>query len=357
MAESQQGEKTEEPTQQRREDFRKRGQVAQTKELSSVFILLTSALMLWALARFFGSQVFDLFDKSLTDHLASASKAEGSLAALQFVGEKFVLLVLPCFAVLWVMSAISSLVQVGFLNNEEALELKFERLNPVEGFFRIFSLKNLVEGVKSILKLIVVALVTYFILKGEINAIPKLMDSSVLDIMIYCGRVTLHLFVALGIVLLVISGMDYFFQWWELEKEMKMTKQEVKEELKSREGDPLNRSRMRRLQRELANRRMMEDVKTADVIVTNPTHLAVALKYDPTKAPAPRVVAKGAGVVAEKIRELAKELRIPIVENKPLARTMFKSLKIGQVIPRELYAAVAEVLAFVFRLKRRRKGV
>jgi flagellar biosynthetic protein FlhB len=150
----------------------------------------------------------------------------------------------------------------------------------------------------------------------------------------------------------VLSAADYFFQRWELEKEMRMTKQEIKEEAKSREGDPLIKSRVRKIQREMANRRMMEKVPKADVIITNPTHIAVALKYS-ENLPAPQLVAKGGDLVAEKIKEIARENNIPIVENKPLARTIFKTLKLGQVIPRELFVAVAEVLAYVYKLKRK----
>jgi flagellar biosynthetic protein FlhB len=153
--------------------------------------------------------------------------------------------------------------------------------------------------------------------------------------------------------MLVLAGADYFYQRWELEKEMRMTKQEIKEEHKSREGDPMIRARIKRIQREMASKRMMTEVPKADVIVTNPTHLAVALKYDETMV-APTVIAMGADNVAMKIRELAKECNIPIVENKPLARAIFKTLKIGQQIPRELYTAVAEVLSYVFRLRKKK---
>jgi flagellar biosynthetic protein FlhB len=153
--------------------------------------------------------------------------------------------------------------------------------------------------------------------------------------------------------MLVLSAADYFYQRWDLEKEMKMTKQEIKEEIKSREGDPMIRARIKRIQREMASKRMMEDVPKADVIVTNPTHIAVALKYDDTMV-APTVIAKGADLIAEKIREMAREFNIPIIENKPLARSMFKTLKIGQTIPKELYTAVAEVLSYVYKLRRKK---
>jgi flagellar biosynthetic protein FlhB len=178
------------------------------------------------------------------------------------------------------------------------------------------------------------------------------MSFSVAQIMAFLGALTSRLMMGVGTFMLVLAAADYFYQRWDLEKEMRMTKQEVKEEIKSREGDPMIKARIKRVQRDIASRRMMEDVPKADVIVTNPTHIAVALKYSDTMV-APTVIAKGADLIAEKIREIARENNIPIVENKPLARTMFKTLKIGQQIPRELYTAVAEVLSYVFRLKRK----
>jgi flagellar biosynthesis protein FlhB len=179
------------------------------------------------------------------------------------------------------------------------------------------------------------------------------MTYSVEQILVYVGGVVFKLFFALGLITIGLAAADYFFQRWDLERQMMMTKQEIKEEVKQREGDPLIRQRIRRTQRDLANKRMMDDVKKADVIVTNPTHIAVALQYG-ANLPAPKLVAKGADLIAEKIRNLAREHNIPIVENKPLARTIYKTMKIGQVIPRELFVAVAEVLSYVYKLKKKK---
>lgn len=354
MAESENEERTEEATQTRREEFRNRGQVAQTRELSSVFMLVGTALLLYFLGRFFLIQVTELFDHSLGQFLVAAARKGEYVAAVQFALQKSALFLLPLFGLYLLMGFASTLVQVGFLYNEEALEPKLERLDPIEGFKKIFSIRSVVEGIKAILKLCCIGIVVYYIFRSEFAVIPQLVSYSLEQLLAYLGSMVFKLFMTVGIAMAVVSALDYFFNWWDLEKQMRMTKQEIKEEVKSREGDPLIRSRIRRLQREMASRRMMDEVKKADVIVTNPTHLAVALKYDSNKAPAPRVVAKGAGFIADKIRELAKQYNIPIVENKPLARTMFKTLKVGQVIPRELYTAVAEVLAYVFRLKRRK---
>ena len=210
------------------------------------------------------------------------------------------------------------------------------------------------EGLKALVKLAVIMLMASWLMKDQLMVLPSLIHFSVGEIFAFLGAVMTRLLAGVGLFMLFLAAADYLFQRWELEREMKMTKQEVREELKSREGDPLIKARIKRVQREIASRRMMEEVPKADVIVTNPTHIACALKYDDTMV-APRLIAKGADFMAEKIKALAREHGIPVVENKPLARTIFKTLKIGQTIPRELYTAVAEVLSYVFRLKKKRK--
>jgi flagellar biosynthetic protein FlhB len=347
-----QGEKTEEATQQRREDFRKRGQVAQTKELSAVFLLFSSLLLIWLMGRFFLTEIMDMFQVVLGKGVATVHASNDWVPFLQFAGKKMFVLVAPVGAVMWLISFSSTVIQVGFLYNEEALKFDPSRLDPVQGLKRVFSLKALVEGLKALCKLAVILGIAYLVLKDKVFELPYLMDKSIPQLFTYLGELILRLLGAVGAFMVVLAGGDYLFQRWELEKEMRMTKQEVKEEIKSREGDPLIKSRIKRLQREVATRRMMEDVPKADVIITNPTHIAVALQYNEGLV-APRVIAKGAESVAEKIKNLARENSIPIVENKPLARTIFKTLKIGQVIPRELYTAVAEVLSYVYRLKRK----
>ncbi len=351
-SEADQGERTEEATQQRREDFRKRGQVAQTREFASVLLLFTSVLLIWMLSSFFFRQIHEIFFASMGDDLVAAVRGGSFTHLATFAGVKFAYLVLPVLGVMWVIGFASTLIQVGFLYNEEALEVKWERMDPVQGFKRMLSLRALTEGLKAVLKLTVILALSYWLLKDQITALPKLMSFSMGEIFTFLGQLTVRLLAGVGFFMLGLAGLDYFYQRWDMEKEMRMTKQEIKEEHKSREGDPMIRARIKRVQREFAQKRMMEEVPKADVIVTNPTHIAVALKYDANMV-APTVVAKGADLIAEKIRELAREFNIPIVENKPLARTMFKTLKIGQMIPRELYTAVAEVLSYVYRLKRK----
>lgn len=347
-------ERTEEATQQRREDFRKRGQVANTRELGSVLVLLTSAFMLWFLGRFFLAQMSEIITKSLGPFLVEAARRGDYVPVTLFVLKKALFIVAPLVGILSIMGIAATVVQTGFLQNEEAFDFDLERINPISGFGRLFSLRALVEGVKAVLKLILVASVVAILVKDQIVKVPALVSLSVNQLVTFAGDLTVRLMGGVGIFMAVLAVADYFFQRWQLEKQMRMTKQEIKEEHKSREGDPMIKARIRRIQREMANKRMMSDVPKADVIITNPTHIACALQYDPRTMAAPKLVAKGAGAIAEKIKEIARQNNIPVMENKPLARTIFKTLKIGQAIPRELFTAVAQVLSYVYKLKRRK---
>lgn len=353
MADDEQGERTEQATDARREEFRKRGQVAHTRELGSAIVLLFSALGIYMLGRFFLSNLFELFNYAMGPELINTVRQGEYSEAARFAGQKVLWLILPVMGLATILGVASSVAQVGFLQVEDALKPDLNKLNPWEGVKKIVSLRGFVEWIKSLLKLVGISLVLYLLLKSEVGQIPYLMTYSVEQILVYIGSITFKLFFALGLITLALAAADYFYQRWDLERKMMMTKQEIKEEVKQREGDPMIKARIRRTQREMANKRMMEAVPKADVIVTNPTHIAIALKYS-DELPAPQVIAKGADLIAEKIRNIAKEHGIPIVENKPLARTIYKTLKIGQVIPRELFVAVAEVLSYVYKLKKKK---
>ena len=352
-SEADQGERTEDATQQRREDFRKRGQVAQTRELSAVLLLFSGVLIIWLMSRFMAHQMFEIFTFTLGDSMVDAVRQGDSATATRLAVTRTGMIILPIALVFWFVGFASSILQVGFIYNEEALEIRWDRMDPVQGFKRLLSLRALVEGLKAVLKVGVIMGLAYLLLKNQIQTLPQLMSFSIGQTFVFLGDLMIRLFAGVGLFMLCLAGFDYMYQRWDLENEMRMTKQEVKEEVKSREGDPLIRARIKRIQREIAGRRMMEDVPKADVIVTNPTHIAIALKYDENLI-APQIIAKGAELIAQKIKDIAREHGIPIVENKPLARTIFKTLKIGQTIPRELYAAVAEVLSYVYRLKKKK---
>lgn len=351
---SEDNEKTEQATDARREEFRKQGNVAHTKELASAVLLLAAAGSVYALGRFFFKNFYDLFHYSFGPDMVETIRHGEFTEAFRINGEKALILMAPVMGIAAILGVASSIVQVGFLQVEDALTPKFDKMNPVEGFKRVFSLRAVVEALKGILKMAAIGMVLYFLLRGEVHQIPYMMSFSIEQICTYVGAVVVKLLGGVGGVMLVLAGADYFYQRWDLEKKMMMTKQEVKEEHKQREGDPMIKSRIRRIQREMASKRMMADVPKADVVITNPTHIAVVLKYS-ENLPAPQIVAMGADHVAEKIKEIARENNIPIVENKPLARTIFKTMKIGQVIPRELFVAVAEVLSYVYRLRRKRR--
>lgn len=353
MADQSDQEKTEEATAQRREDFRRRGQVAQTRELSSVFILLGIAICTWMMGQFFLQQVLDIYELSYTSIQPHESGMSVILPLMGSLGLKAFYIMGPIFLMVVFLTSGSSILQVGFLFSEEALTPDINKINPVSGFKRIFSLRSLMEGLKSILKFLFIGGTAYVILKDSADTMPKLLFLGPAEILAYVSSTVFSLIIGIGGLMLVIALVDFLYQKYAMEEQMKMTKQEVKDEVKTREGDPLIKARIRKIQKEVAQKRMMADVPKADVVITNPTHLACALKYDPEKNAAPILIAKGQDLVAKKIREIAKENNIPVVENKPLARTIFKTMELGQVIPRELFAAVAEVLAYVFRMKRK----
>jgi flagellar biosynthesis protein FlhB len=264
-------------------------------------------------------------------------------------------LMTPLFVTVLIGSIAGNLLQTGFLFTLEPLAPKLSRLSVLQGLKRLFSPNSWLELPKSVIKIGAVGTITYLVVKGQAENIPSLMQLGVEAILSFIGTVSFKIFFYPCVALTALAVLDYAFQRWQYEQSLKMTKQEVREELKQREGDPLIKGRIRRIQMEVARRRMMEAVKQADVIITNPTTLAIALRYDAETMVAPRVVAKGAGFIAERIREIAHQTMIPIVENKPLAQTLFKVVAIGEHVPVSLYRAVAEILAYVYRLKEHRR--
>lgn len=353
MAEDQE-ERTEEATEARREEFRKRGQVAMTRELSTAVFFLISAGLIYVLGKFFLQNINEVFTQSMGGEFIQKIREGHVSEVLGSIGYKIIILTAPLFFISMIIGVVSQVLQTGFLQVEDALTPNFNKLNPLNSLGRIFSLKGVIELLKSTLKLTVIAFIIYSLLKSEIRQIPYLSGFSVEQLLSYVGGIVYKLLIGTGTFMLVLAVADYFFQKWQLEKEMMMTKQEIKEEHKSRDGDPLIKARIRKVQKEIANRKMMTEVPKADVIITNPTHIAVAIRYS-DKLPAPQMIAKGADFMAEKIKEIARENQIPIIENKPLARTIFKTMKVGQVIPRELFVAVAEVLSYVYRLRGKKR--
>ena len=343
-------ERTETATPYRREEFRKQGTVAMSREVLSVLMMGAVAFALYGSSHTILTQ-FSQLSHQYFGFLIRGEFEKNQLLEMRWgIFKSLTWMVFPILLTAMVAGVISSVIQVGFYFTTEPLTPKFERINPINGFDRIFSSQGFIEIFKALIKISIAAWVVWKFIKAETPQVGVLYQKSTMEIAVFTLTAVGKLLVSLLLFLAVVAGLDYAFQKFQLEKKMKMTRREAKEEFKLREGDPLIKSRIKSIQRKIASRRMMDAVPKSTVIVTNPTHLAVALQYEAGMA-APKVVAKGAGFVADKIKEIARANRIPIVENKPLARNMFKNIPIGQFIPRELYKAVAEVLSYVYKLR------
>jgi flagellar biosynthesis protein FlhB len=345
--------RTEQASAFRREEFRKQGKVALSRELVSVAMLLLVGGALYYsgahLLEQFGAvtKTFFRFDK-----MGVLGKND-LVTYTQVIVKAWAWACAPVFAVGFVTAVGAAAAQVGFHVTWEPLTPNWERINPVAGFGRLFSGKSVMEAAKGLVKLGVGGWLLWTFMKGLEPVVGTLFRRDVSEGLLLSIQLVGKMFLWLVAAFSVLAILDFSYQRWTMEKEMRMTKREAKDEFKLREGDPLIKARVRSMQRQIANRRMMKDVPKADVVVTNPTHFAVALKYDPTQMSAPKVVAKGADNIAKRIREIAKENRVPIVENKPLARTLFRDIDVGGYVPKELYKAVAQVLSYVYRLKGR----
>jgi flagellar biosynthetic protein FlhB len=344
-------ERTEQATPKRREEARQKGHVAKSMEVNAAVVLLAGVLALYAISGSWLVGMADLWRRSFSS-LASASVSADSVGnILATTALNLARFLAPVVGVAFVAGLLANVAQVGFVFSGEPLVPKWERISPVQGARRLLSARSLVELLKGILKIALVAWVVWAALKAEKERILLLTEQSPLQILAYLGSVSFKVALRAALVLLALALADYGFQRFEYERSLRMTRQELKEELKETEGDPLIKARIRSIQRALARRRMMKRVPESDVVITNPTELAVALKYDPKTMAAPTVVAKGARKLAQRIKEIAKEHGIPIVENKPLAQLLYRSVEVGMEIPVEAYQAVAEILAYVYRLK------
>lgn len=346
------GEKTEEPTAKRKSESRQKGQVPKSMDFSSAVIMLAAFFSLQFIAPYTYKEISGLMRSVFTQF----PTADFTIASFQIMfmdyGTVFLKASLPIMVVILIFGLVINYLQVGFLFTLQPLTPSLSKINPINGLGRMFSMQSMVELIKSIIKIGVVSFFIYRFAQNQVSQVAQLMHADLMDVMQFVGSLTLKLAFQIITVLLVLSILDYYFQWWQTNKNMKMDKQEVKEEMKQSEGNPQIKGKIKERQRALALKRMMQEVPKADVIITNPTHFAVALKYDADMA-APIVVAKGQDYIAQKIKAIAKEHTIVIVENKMLARTLYSSVEIGEIIPAELYQAVAEVLAYVYRLKKR----
>lgn len=351
MAENEDGmEKTEEPTEERREEFRKKGDVANSKELTSVGVLAGAIAFLFLISDWIYTKVH-----RLTHTVFSMTKdfRINQDNAVDFLGKLWwetVIIILPLGVGIIVISSVFTSLQTKGNFAMKKLAPSWQKFNPISNLKRVFGLQSLVELTKGILKMTSVGVMSYVILKSEFDKVPALLNLDVISSWTYWGRITQILFFSVAGLLIFVAALDYFYNWRQIENKMKMTKKEVRDEFKNREIDPFIRAQLKQRGRDLINGQMVQNTREATVVVTNPTHFAVALKYEWGMA-APMVVAKGIDDLALRMREVATESEVPIVENKPLARAMYKTLEVGDPIPESLYKAVSEVIRYVYKIK------
>jgi len=350
MPESEGQEKSERGTEKRRGEAREKGQVAKSQEVVSVFVLLAGLGSLY----YSGLIIVDEIHMLMRGFFSLTSNPDFSTGGinviLRIAAISFFRLMAPFFIFILLASVMANVMQTGFLMTGEPLTPDINKLNPLKGIQNIFfSKRTIVEVVKGILKILIVSYTVYTVVEKEMLSLPPTTTLSPRQIFLYIMDISGNILYRASIVLIILAILDFAFQKYQFEENMKMTKQEVKEESKETEGDPKVKARIRTVQRQMAKKRMMADVPKADVIITNPTHIAVALEYK-AGMEAPKLLAKGERLVAERIKALAGELGIPIVEDKALARAIYKEVEIGDSVPPTFYRAVAEVLAYVMKL-------
>ncbi|HYF83038.1 MAG TPA: flagellar biosynthesis protein FlhB [Clostridia bacterium] len=347
------GEKTEPATAKRRHEMREKGQIPRSKELNTSLILLISFWSMKLLSGYiFKDMIFTMksylsFQKDIDSRFTTENIMQ-LLIQLMLILAK---VLAPILIIIALVAIIVNYLQVGVVFTTKPLMPSLNKMNPIEGFKKLFSKTAFVELVKSILKIGIIGYVVYDYLDDNIKIVPELLNMNIESTSVFIGNTIINIGIRAAVVLLVLSVFDYGYQIWDYEKNIRMSKQEIKDEYKMIEGNPQIKSKIREKQRQLSLRRMMAEVPNADVIITNPTHFAIAVKYDAKASEAPMVIAKGKDLIAQKIKETAKQNKVPVVENKPLAQALYKSVDIGEKIPSELYKAVAEVLAFVYSLR------
>ncbi|MCM3745995.1 flagellar biosynthesis protein FlhB [Paenibacillus pasadenensis] len=350
------GEKTEDATPKKKQEARDKGQVAKTHELPGAFIILFVFGSFYMLGGFYKERVYRLFGSLFNDWL-TLELTDGNVMSLFYnIMVQILILLSPILLLAFIAALLVNYAQVGFLLTGEPLKPDFKKLDPIKGFKNIFSMRSVVEFLKSILKLVVVGIVVFMAIWGEWDRILLLGHVPIESIFAFTSGLTLKLGMQFAMLLVVIAVLDYFYQRYEHEKGLRMSKQDIKDEYVKTEGNPLIKGKIKERQRKMALQRMMQEVPKADVVITNPTHYAIAIKYDGSKMEAPVILAKGVDYVALRIREIAKENGVTTMENRPLARALYDRADIGDTIPADLFQAVAEVLAYVYKLKGRSKA-
>ncbi len=349
------GEKTEEPTAKKLSDARKEGQVARSQELVMAASLMALFLILKIFVGWIGKKFIGVFQSvySLIE-VFTGDEENGTVIMMALLRDLIldtVLILLPVFLSAILTAFIINVFQVKWQISLKPLQPKLNKFDPISGFKKLFSADKIFELLKAVLKIVIIGILAYSTLKDKLDVLFRLIDMEIGAAIVEIGDLVLSLGLKISAFYMVIGLGDYIYQKMKFKKEMMMTKQEIKDEFKQTEGDPQVKSRIRQRMREAARRRMMQRLPEADVVITNPTHFACALKYDKTQNDAPVLIAKGADYLAEKIKEVARENFVPIVENKPLARMLYYNVELEQEIPEELYQMAAEVLRYVYSLK------
>jgi flagellar biosynthetic protein FlhB len=347
----QDGDKTQDATPHRRQKAREEGQVPKSQDLGSA-VLLLGGMLAWMMS---GAALVEFIGEYCQGHLGGEAWLTADKQFAVTVWNRTVIqlarYVLPIFALMFLIAILVNVAQVGFLFLPSKVGFDITRLDPLKGLKRLFSISSVARLGFGLFKIMVIAAVAYVSLYQEREAIIGLTGLVLHEVAAFLGSILFWTAVKIGVALFILAILEYAFQRWKHEQDLKMTTQEVREEMKNLEGDPQIAARRRAVQRQLAMNQMGEAVPNADVVITNPTELAVAIKYQPESMAAPLVVAKGAGVLAKRIRQLALEHGIPIVEKKPLAQALYREVEVNQTIPHDRYAAVAEILAYVYQLK------
>ena len=354
--------KTEEPTAKKISDTRKKGSVARSQELSMAIELLVLFIALKAFGKWAVGKLLEIYRWSLSSALPDYINSERRIPTvasmstlLSDVYKQMLVVMIPFMAAGFLSALLGTGLQLSFKVSTEPLRPKLDKFNPVNGFKRMFSKQALVNLLISIAKIAFIFFVAYSVIKGHMNEIFILYELDLMQAVSLVVNLVMDVGIRISVVYVILGFLDFFYQKRKFKNDIKMTKQEVKDEYKDTEGDPEIKGRQRQKMREVSQRRMMQQVPKADVVITNPTHIAVAIQYDSEHSEAPRVTAKGEELVAQRIKEVARENNVDIVENKPLARALYTTVDIGAEIPPELYQAVAEVLAVIYNKKHKRR--